>query len=191
MQDSKRLRLGPVTNQLYALLDDPLRLRWFILYLGIALECDSPILELFWVSTNQRLRLLMKPEALVTKFEKCILPHYNITSIQPLRYCYTCKTVPISKAWTCTFRAHNESNSLRGTMRSPEFTFDFGSVLMEPDGRFSNTTTRTASYEIDFYGFHLYSYKATFRKWIKDFESLDEMLKNFAGFNTLILANID
>jgi len=138
MHATKRICIDSIACQYspFRLLEDPFRLKWLILYLGIAFECDSPILEVFWTSASPMLLLLAKPLKLVIAFENIILPRYTLAADRVLTWYYLCKTVPVSKRWTCTYRPHNELTRLNAILQPPEFTFDFGSVLMDPDGSY-------------------------------------------------------
>lgn len=148
-----------------AVISDPIRIRWLILYLGIALECDSPILELFWPFANPLLVLLSHPERIQAEFEKILLPWHEKQGPEFNGAEYYLRPY----VWVCTFIPHNNPSRV-----SPaRFSLECGEYTGLGESR------RLVCYEIDRDGFYLYEYKVTFRKLNSVYESLPAMLVRF------------
>ena len=177
MQAPKRQRLE--RDEAINVLTDPIRVRWLILYFGVALECDSPILELFWPSVSPMLIILMKPEKLMEKFESALLPRYRkLVRPASVDYQYNAIEDVYGYHWRCTSQPHG--HSLGG--KYPRFTMDCATNI-------AGHIERLGSFEIDCAGFHIYNYQATFRKWVEDPPTLDDLFQKFKQFNATLLAS--
>jgi hypothetical protein len=180
MQASKRVRLGK--GPAIGFLEDPIQNRWFIRYLHMAFECDTPILELFWPMASKMLLLLMEPFAILAKFEAILLPTFRKVSVAPRRYARILHVNSVAMHWTVAFKAHGEEFG-EGTART-----DPGVTLEFFIGRDEDLHTRRSAIEIDRTGFNVFTYQATFRKKVYTFETLEATLLGFKQLNEQGLA---
>ena len=179
MQPAKRQR---VAGDPFTIIEDPIRNRWLLLYLAIALECDTPILEPFWAQVSKELVLLMDPLKVILSFVSILPKGFIAKTIIPSEYEFLSPDVNLR--WTCASTRHGialcgDSFMQRAGQTDPEICFEFSTCLDPGFLQYS----RVIVFEISSAGFNVYKFQATFRVHIQTFLSLEEMFTAIRSLN--------